>query len=318
MLVRNRIVAALPVAGIFVLAACGQGSGGDDRGPRTMSDSGVTGNGGSGGSGGQAGVGGQGGAGGEGGQGGVGGQGVSGQGGMPSRPMGGSGGSAGVGGMDGMGGNAGAAGSAGAAGGSAGVGGVGGGSGAGGTGGMDGTGDCGGCPSGDICEDGFCIPEELEGILAAQNQVRAETAEGLPPFEWSEDLEGIAAEWAANCRFMHRSNARELDVGENLYANWPAGSTDGQGVVDSWAYDEMPNYNYQANSCEPPPGAQNPQCGHYTQIVWRDTTQVGCAKSSECPASTFPFEDPRLSPMEWELWVCNYRPPGNDPRRRPY
>jgi pathogenesis-related protein 1 len=44
-------------------------------------------------------------------------------------------------------------------------------------------------------------------------------------------------------------------------------------------------------------------CGHYTQIVWRDTTSVGCAAQS-CP--------------QGEIWVCDYSPPGNYVGQHPY
>jgi len=44
-------------------------------------------------------------------------------------------------------------------------------------------------------------------------------------------------------------------------------------------------------------------CGHYTQIVWRDTKQVGCGVARD---------------NRREIWVCNYDPPGNWVGHRPY
>ncbi|MEO7138026.1 MAG: CAP domain-containing protein [Gemmatimonadales bacterium] len=40
-------------------------------------------------------------------------------------------------------------------------------------------------------------------------------------------------------------------------------------------------------------------CGHYTQLVWRATREVGCALNS-CPGPAFP-----------NSIVCNYGPGGN-------
>ncbi len=45
------------------------------------------------------------------------------------------------------------------------------------------------------------------------------------------------------------------------------------------------------------------QCGHYTQIVWRGTTTLGCAVAR----SSFR-----------EVWVCEYSPAGNIVGQRPY
>ena len=46
--------------------------------------------------------------------------------------------------------------------------------------------------------------------------------------------------------------------------------------------------------------------GHYTQIVWRDTLQVGCARGN-CPNITF-----------GNTIVCNYGPGGNIGDDPPY
>jgi hypothetical protein len=41
-------------------------------------------------------------------------------------------------------------------------------------------------------------------------------------------------------------------------------------------------------------------CGHYTQVVWRDTMQVGCGVANCTTGGT-----------TRSYWVCNYDPPGN-------
>ena len=54
-------------------------------------------------------------------------------------------------------------------------------------------------------------------------------------------------------------------------------------------YDEMRRYNFGA------PGFQK-GTGHFTQIVWRGTREVGCAVAN-CSGKA--------------LWVCRYLPQGN-------
>jgi pathogenesis-related protein 1 len=66
-------------------------------------------------------------------------------------------------------------------------------------------------------------------------------------------------------------------------------------VVGAWA-GESRNYDYASNKCR---GV----CGHYTQIVWAGTREVGCAVATGGGR---------------QVWVCNYDPPGNWIGKRPY
>ncbi len=118
----------------------------------------------------------------------------------------------------------------------------------------------------------------------------------LPEVGWDEDLAAFAQEWADGCVFEHSTG----ETGENLavysYAVEPAE------VVDYW-FSEIEFYDYEANRCDP-----GEQCGHYTQVVWRDSTKIGCAVQA-CDIAGFGAGD---------LWVCEYDPPGNWVGERPY
>jgi pathogenesis-related protein 1 len=130
-------------------------------------------------------------------------------------------------------------------------------------------------------------------MVSAHNAVRARLE--LPPLAWSVRLEAIAQAWAntllARKQFFHRPHG---SYGENLFEISGAGASPA-GVVREWA-SESRNYNYSSNRC-------HGVCGHYTQIVWRDTKQVGCAVARD---------------RRQEIWVCNYDPPGNWAGQRPY
>jgi len=130
-------------------------------------------------------------------------------------------------------------------------------------------------------------------ILAAQNAARAKV--GAPPLEWSDKLAATAQEWADHListgGFEHHPKSK---FGENLFEMRGGKSTPAQ-VVDRWL-EEAANYNYKSNKCKG-------QCGHYTQVVWKATKEVGCAVASR---------------GNREVWVCEYNPPGNYIGQRPY
>ncbi len=130
-------------------------------------------------------------------------------------------------------------------------------------------------------------------FIDAHNVVRSRV--GTAPLMWSDRLAGVAQEWAnrlmANGQFAHSHNP---NYGENLYEISGAAATPGM-VVKAFA-DEVSDYDYRSNSCR---GV----CGHYTQVVWNDTKEVGCAVARG---------------GRREVWVCEYYPPGNWVGRKPY
>lgn len=125
----------------------------------------------------------------------------------------------------------------------------------------------------------------------------------LPLMVWSEELAEHAADWANNCIMAHADNLGELGEGENWTAWSAAGNLPGEDVVIGWA-DEAADYNYADNSC-------SGVCGHYTQVVWRTSTELGCAVQA-CPFGLTNWDDGR------EIWICRYREPGNWSGEWPY
>jgi pathogenesis-related protein 1 len=139
----------------------------------------------------------------------------------------------------------------------------------------------------------------MVGMILAHNIIRQEHGIEID-LVWDEELTEISKEWIEhleldnNCQMEHNWDS---PLGENLFwANYMTTATE---VVNSWASEEE-FYDYDSNSCEP-----GEMCGHYTQIVWEDTTRVGCAML-ECSISN-----------EF-LWMCNYDPAGNWVGEKPY
>ncbi len=148
-------------------------------------------------------------------------------------------------------------------------------------------------------------------IVSAHNKWRTEVgvAEAL---SYSAALAQSAQVWADNLKNTNRCQMRHSkphgEYGENLYwgsaLQWSDGRSELQQVtptqvVDSWGSEKM-DYDYATNSCKP-----GKMCGHYTQMVWRSTTTVGCAVAV--------CEDSKQ-----QVWVCQYQPPGNWVGEKPY
>ena len=143
-----------------------------------------------------------------------------------------------------------------------------------------------------------------EVITAEHNHWRSRV--GVPELTWSDKLADVAQDWAdtlkeEGCGFYHSRN----DYGENLFMSSPLIRSDGhrevvdvspEDAVDSWG-DEVRDYNYADNSC-------SGVCGHYTQVVWKETKEVGCAKT--------------VCDDKSQIWVCSYAPAGNRIGQRPY
>ena len=129
-------------------------------------------------------------------------------------------------------------------------------------------------------------------MVSAHNAVRADV--NVAPLQWSAELAAIAKKWAdtllARRQFLHSDSG----YGENLFAI-TGGSVTPATVVGHWA-SESRNFDYRSNACRG-------LCGHYTQIVWRESRRVGCAVARGGGR---------------EVWVCNYDPPGNWLGQRPY
>nr|WP_314445823.1 CAP domain-containing protein [uncultured Sphingomonas sp.] len=133
-------------------------------------------------------------------------------------------------------------------------------------------------------------------LLAAHNRERG--AMDVPPLRWDPVLAAGALEWADHLsrsgRFEHSPDEDEGEqVGENIWGGTPLAFAP-EKMVGLWIAEKQqfkpgifPNNSRSGRLAD---------VSHYTQLIWRRTTHVGCATSSA---------------GNEEIMVCRYRTAGN-------
>jgi len=119
-------------------------------------------------------------------------------------------------------------------------------------------------------------------VLNSTNFFRAE--HNATDVAYNETLAAFASEYLSdneNCDFVHSGGP----YGENL----AIGYADVVGAIDAWG-NERDEYNFDDPDFDT-------RTGHFTQLVWRNTTDVGCGRKL-------------CGERGWFL-VCEYSPRGN-------
>ncbi|KAH9515650.1 Peptidase inhibitor 16 [Bulinus truncatus] len=152
--------------------------------------------------------------------------------------------------------------------------------------------------------------DQLQIIVDRHNLLRAnESSSDMVYVTWNTVIAQNAQNYAERCNYSHslehdRTNLANYSlVGENMFTT--TGSLDEKGFVNYW-YSEKQDYNYNTHTCNP-----SKACGHYTQVVWANTKQIGCGYKF-CPV---------LETLNWTnayLVVCQYGPTGNYQDEYPY
>ncbi|GLJ22857.1 hypothetical protein SUGI_0430810 [Cryptomeria japonica] len=138
-----------------------------------------------------------------------------------------------------------------------------------------------------------------EKFLNAHNKERALV--GVPLLGWNNKVAAQASLFARyqrdhdHCEMKHSGSTK---YGENLFWGQGGPLTPTQGV-QNWV-DERKFYDYNNNSCQP-----DHQCGVYTQLVWKNSTELGCALVT-------------CDNKDTTLIICYYSPPGNVIGEKPY
>jgi uncharacterized protein YkwD len=141
----------------------------------------------------------------------------------------------------------------------------------------------------------------IGSILTIHNRER--TAVGVPPLVWNDKLAAGAKNWAeqmvTTAGFAHSTCCGAFkNYGEGIAGIQNATNL---GIIDGeerWIA-EKNNPGYHGGPFYPDPKSTNGAPGHYTQIVWKSTTEVGCGIA------------PPGNALGFMVLVCQYKPPGN-------
>jgi len=139
-------------------------------------------------------------------------------------------------------------------------------------------------------------------LLTAHNAERA--AVGVGPLAWNAHLAASAQDWAdhlaATGQFRHAPETLADPQGENLWAG-TRGYFSLEDMVGAWGREKrfFRQGTFPANSTT----GRVEDVGHYTQLVWRDTSDVGCAEARGAGE---------------DVLVCRYASPGNYRGERPF
>ncbi len=151
--------------------------------------------------------------------------------------------------------------------------------------------------------------EDISNALEVHNKARADV--GVEKLEWSNSLSVDAQKWADNLaekdKMFHSSNESRLNQGENLYYSFSSqngeakfSNSPAKDASTAW-YNEINDYKYSAIGST---ANESVMIGHYTQMVWKSTTQVGIALARSSSGK--------------EYIVARYSPPGNYFGEYPY
>lgn len=139
-----------------------------------------------------------------------------------------------------------------------------------------------------------------EVILAEHNKYRAEV--GVPALAWSDKLAEGAQRWANTIAALDQmKHSGTTGVGENL-AYWKGSSSSLSTLIGQWGAEKQ-LFKFGAFPDVSRDGKWL-SVSHYTQIVWRQTTEVGCGVGHSAGKSDF--------------LVCWYNPQGNFMGKVPY
>ena len=154
----------------------------------------------------------------------------------------------------------------------------------------------------------FILTEIQKDVIRLHNENRKNEFEDSD-LSYSLELEKAAQKYAdelaLNGKFEHDRTNHVFGYGENLFADTLEENITIEKAMEHWYTAEKEVYDYDTGICndkELKDAAGNViVCGHYTQVVWQKSKEVGCAVAKY---TTGKFEN-------GFVYVCKYKEAGN-------
>ncbi|KAK5107662.1 hypothetical protein LTR62_000943 [Meristemomyces frigidus] len=140
-------------------------------------------------------------------------------------------------------------------------------------------------------------------VVAHHNLHRANHS--ADPLQWDDGLAATAASIASNCYYAHNVTAGGGGYGQNIAAGVEANNI--SAIITDLFYNGEVGWYAGLYTQAQPSMANFEHWGHFSQIVWKATTHVGCA-TQDCSAQGLGNVGTDVSPY---FTVCNYKDPGN-------
>nr|XP_055045325.1 peptidase inhibitor 16-like isoform X2 [Misgurnus anguillicaudatus] len=153
---------------------------------------------------------------------------------------------------------------------------------------------------------GHLTEQQASDIVDIHNELRSQvqpSAAFMQKVVWNEAVRLVAESYAAKCIWDHNPALPNLTMGENLYVT--TGPLNITKAMLKW-FEENRDYDFDSNFCN-----EGKMCGHYTQMVWATSTQIGCAAHLCGTIEGLDYKNATLL-------VCDYYPRGNYEAQRPY
>ncbi|KAF2173465.1 hypothetical protein M409DRAFT_61858 [Zasmidium cellare ATCC 36951] len=142
-----------------------------------------------------------------------------------------------------------------------------------------------------------------QGAVYHHNLHRANHS--APNLVWDTTIAATAMKIAKTCNFAHQMDIDAGGYGQNLAAGIPATNIT-YVVTDMWYNSEVNAYLPSYYGSEPS-SSEFGKYGHFSQVVWKGTTRLGCA-TKDCSVDGLKGVGRGVPPV---LTVCNYKGPGN-------
>ena len=147
----------------------------------------------------------------------------------------------------------------------------------------------------------------INAVLGIHNRERA--AVGVPPLVWSDILAADAQEYADHLAAIGRAE----HMWQSESTEWSQKAHGANENLAVWGGHNplnvnatlIPMLNFWINEKKDFHGTYNAVNGHYTQMIWKATTELGCGIATGPGAGLYGWNGDR------DVLVCRYLPSGN-------